>query len=374
MMEAQRYPEDFDGIVAACPAFNWTTGVGASFAWTQQAMFKTSQDEYEYRPVVPANKIPALSKAVYAKCDANDGLKDEVITDPLSCKFDPLVDLKICKSGEDSAECFTKEQAEVIKKIHDGPSNSAGKVWSSWVYGGETIPGQWISEPGGTAYVIGAPKANVATASGMSMDVVRGAFSPYRSRHYLLGNETLRWLVHDNPEYDLHDFNFETDLAALIPAAAQIDANDPDMSGMKKRGAKLIMGIGWDDWCCNAVSLKEYYDRAAHKMGGMDQVQSFAKLFFLPGVGHCFSSEPSRKTTNYVDYLTALEQWVEQGKEPLVLTAAHATGKIPAPDGIYMPAKAQTLRTRPICAYPAQTVYKGSGNIDDAANFTCKAP
>lgn len=375
MMEAQRYPEDFDGIVAACPAFNWTTGVGAAFAWTQQAMFKTSQDEYEYHPVVPANKIPMLSKAVYAKCDANDGLKDEVITNPLSCKFDPLLDLKLCKSGEDSPDCFTKEQAEVIRKIHDGPSNSAGKVWSSWVYGGETVPGQWIAPAGGTAYVIGGPKATETASSGsMSMDVVRGAFSPYRSRHYLLGNETLRWLVHDNPEYDLHDFNFETDMAALLPAAAQIDANDPDMSGMKKRGAKLIMGIGWDDWCCNAVSLKEYYERAAHKMGGMDQVQSFAKLFFLPGVGHCFQSDPNRKTTNYVDYLSALEQWVEQGKEPTLLTAAHATGKVAAPDGIFMPPKAQIGRTRPICAYPAQTVYKGSGNIDDAANFTCKAP
>ena len=376
MMEAQRYPDDFDGIVAACPAFNWSTGLGVSYAWTQQTMFKTARNEYDYEPVLPASKVPMITAAVYAKCDAIDGLKDEVITNPLSCKFDPMADLKICKAGEDKADCFTKDQAAAIKKIHDGPSNSAGKIWSSWAYGGEDIPGQWTSPPGGTAYIIGAPKAEVAASNGVSMDVVRGAFSPYRSRHYLLGNETLRWIVNDNPDYDLHDFNFETDMPTVIAAGAQIDANDPDMSAFKKRGGKIIMGIGWDDWCCNAVSLKEYYDRAAQKMGGMSQTQDFAKLFLIPGVGHCFSMNEKRKTTNYVDYLSALEQWVEKGVEPTSIVGAHvAAGKTETgPDGIYMPAKANVDRTRPICAYPAAAAYKGSGNIDDAANFTCRAP
>ncbi len=375
MMEAQRYPDDFEGIVAACPAFSWTTGIGVSFAWTQQLMYKSAQDQYDFKPVMPGSKVAALDAAIYAKCDAVDGLKDDVITNPLACKFDPTVDLKICKAGEDKPDCFTKEQAEVIKKIHDGPSNSAGKVWSNWAYGGENIPGQWTAPPGASGYIIGSPKVEVAASAG-GMDIVRGAFSPYRSRHYLLGNETLRWLVNDNPDYDLHSFNFETDMPTVLAAAAQIDAVDPDMSAFKKRGGKIIMGIGWSDWCCNAVSLKDYYDAAVQKTGGLAQTQDFARLFLLPGVGHCFSMDPARKTTNFIDYLTALEQWVEQGTAPASIVAAHvAMGKSDgAPDGVRMPKKENVDRTRPICAYPAAAAYKGSGSIDDAANFTCRTP
>ena len=369
MMEAQRYPDDFDGIIAACPAFNWTRGLAMSMAWTQQAMYPTAEDHYKFRPVVPPEKIPMLDAAVYAKCDAVDGLKDDVIGNPLACKFNPMEDLPRCKSGTDAASCFTTKQAEVIGRIHQGPSNATGQIWSGWAYGGESIGGQWISS-GGTAYVIGAPGGKGGAP---------GVEGGYTSRHYLLGNDSLRYLIYGDPEYDLHAFDFETDVPATLTAAAQLDANDPDLSGLKQSQAKLIMWVGWSDWAVNAASSVDYYERVLNKMGGRTEVANYARLFLLPGNAHCNTIDPKKKTPNEADFLTALEKWVEQGIAPdSVIATHHVSG-----DSVEMGAggRARSMpvldpvdRSRPICAYPALATYKGSGSIDDAANFTCRMP
>jgi hypothetical protein len=370
MVEVERYPADFKGVVAACPGLGWTKTMAVGMAWTQQAMYPTARDQYYFKPVVPPAKVALLDAAVYAKCDAADGLKDDQITDPLACKFDPRVDLKICKAGSDGPDCFTKAQADVIAKIHAGPSNSQGQIWPGFPYGGESIPGQWTSPTGGTAYVIGSPPHKTASA----MDAVgKPASSPYGSRHYLLGNETLR-IVYDDPNYDLHSFNFETDVPATYALAAQIDANDPDLSGFKKAGGKLIIGQGWDDWASNALGTRDYYERVIQKMGGLGNVSGFARLFMLPGLGHCFTPDPKSKTPSEVDFIAALDQWVEKGKAPDSLIASHYSGQAASMGGsaMNMPVAGKPDRTRPICAYPAQAVYKGSGSIDDAANFSCQ--
>lgn len=354
MMELQRYPGDFDGIIAGCPGFNQTRmRLGA--AWAQQAMYPTAEDQYNFRPLVPPGKVPLLDAAVMTKCDAVDGLKDGLIADPRMCHFDPMADLPRCAAGEDKPNCFTAEQANVIARIHAGPSNSAGQIWPGWVYGGEGTPGQWVSPTGGNAYVIGGPKAQ----------------DPYSSRHYMLSNETFRYFIYSDPSYDLHRFNFETDVPATFPVSQVVDANDPDLTPFKSRG-KLIMWQGWNDWATNGSSAVEYFERVLKKMGGTPQVDTFARMFMLPGVGHCAAVPPGQRTPNVVDFLTALEQWVERGVAPDRIVASHVASG-PAPQ-FSMPIKGPVDRTRPLCPYPQMAAYKGTGNIDEAASFVCRAP
>ena len=362
MMEAQRYPNDFDGIVAACPAYNFITGVAVGWAWTQQLMFPAPEDSVKYNPVMPAEKVKLLDDTVHKKCDGADGLVDGVLTNPLACKFDPQKDLPKCAAGKDGPECFTTRQIDVIDKIHKGPSNANGKIWAGWPYGGENISGQWTAPDGG--YVIGSP-------DGPKKNPTLG---PYFTRHYFLSNESFKYLIFGDPNYDLHSFNFETDLPAVVPASAQIDANNPDLSAFQQRNGKLLIYAGWADWSINPVSQVDYYERVLAKMGGRDKVADFARLFLIPGNGHCNVVDKTKKVPNVVDFLSALEGWVEQDKKPDSVLASHVadpnTKLIPSG----MPIEGPVDRTRPICAYPTAATYKGSGSIDDAANFTCKAP
>ncbi len=362
MVQAQRYPEDFDGIVAACPAYSWSKGMALSMAWTQQAMYRTAEDQYAFRSVVPPSKVAKMDDAIYAKCDAIDGLKDDLITTPAACKFDPYEDLPRCAAGKDSAACFTRDEIEVIAKVHAGPSNSTGQLWSGWPYGGESIDGAWTA-PKGSAYVIGTrlDESGKEKAPGV-----------YASRHYLLGNETMRYLMFNDPTYDLHRFNFETDTAAVLPMAAQVDGDNPDLSGLKSRGGKLLMWVGYSDWAVNAYSTIDYYERVLAKMGGQGAVGDTARLFLMPGTGHCNSSDPKRKTPTTADFLTALEEWVEQGRAPERILASHVNGD--AGRGQSMPIKGTIDRTRPLCPYPAVATYVGKGNTNDAANFRCATP
>ncbi len=364
MMEPQRYPQDFDGVVAGCPVHNWTQGLGMGYAWTQQAMYPTAADHYNFTPAFPAEKLPLLDDTVYAKCDAVDGLKDGLIADPRACRFDPVMDLPRCAAGEDKPDCFTRQQAELIGKIHHGPSNSTGQIVPGWTYGGAAIPGAWVPAPGERSrrgYVIGAPMGQ----------------APYSSRHYLLGNETLRYLVFGDPSYDLHSFNFETDVPATQAAAAQIDAVDPDMRAFKARGGKLIMWIGWSDFTHNPLSSVSYYESVVRTMGGRQSVGTFARLFMVPGMGLCSGGDPRRKIPTVADFLTPLEQWVEHGVAPARIIASHIASQknreVSAPPH-GMPILFPVDRTRPLCPYPEVAAYKGAGSIDEAANFVCRDP
>ena len=363
LMEAERYANDFNGIIAACPVASWTKLNGVATTWTQQAMFRKAEDEYQWNPVLPPTKVAVMDRAIYEKCDALDGLKDGNITNPMACKFDPHVDLVTCKAGEDKPTCFTTEQEDVIAKIHAGPSNKLGQIYPGWPYGGENVPGMW-AQGGNGGYVIGTPQKP-------------GSLNPYASRHYLLTQGTLRYVVFGNPTYDLHSFNFDTDLPALQIASAQIDPDHPNLNlgAFNARHNKLIISVGWADWAVGGLIVKDFYDRSAAQNGGIDATKNFARLFMLPGVGHCFSTDAQYKTPSTVDLLTALENWVEKDQAPDSIIASHVVSKPGEREpGNSMPITGKVDRTRPICAYPLLATYNGKGNIDDAANFTCKAP
>ena len=320
MMESQRYPADFDGIIAGAPAFDWPK-IGMAMAWGQQLMFPDPTDLSA--PTVPLAKLSLVETALLDNCDGTDGLLDGLINDPRNCTFDPATDL----AG------FTAEELGAIQRIYDGPSNSSGQIFLGWPYGGENDLGGWITWIVGFENLIG----------------------PYPNLHYYFGNEMLRYFVYNDPLWNLQDFNFETDVADTAYAASVLNATDTDLSRFKSSGSKMIMWHGWSDSALSALTTIQYYDGVADAMGGAEEVEDFYRLFLAPGMEHC-SGGPG---PNLVDYLTAMEDWVENGIAPDSMTAFG--GDVPD-------------RTRPLCPYPQVAVYDGDGSMDDAGNFACQDP
>src|ERR1019366_3235968 len=315
MKEAQKYPEDFNGIVAGSPGVNWI-GRSEQAAWIGQASHK---DE---GTAIPPSKFQIIHAAALEACDAADGVKDGIIEDPTRCKFDPKV--LECKEG-DGPSCLTSSQVETARKIYSDVINPRTKQ--------ELFPGH---EPG----------------SELGWGTMAGP------QAMGLGLELFKYIVFKNPDWDYRTFNFDSDAALTAQADGGVmNALDPNLKAFLGRGGKLIQYHGWADPQISPRSSVEYYQSALKTLGGASKVDDSYRLFMIPGMAHCGGGEG---TSNF-DMLTALEQWVETKKAPDQIAASRVR------DG-------KTDRTRPLCPYPQVASYKGSGSIDEAANFSCKLP
>lgn len=333
LMEAQRYPEDYDGLIAGDPANNWTRFYAGAHLWYSIATLK---DPESY---IPASKTALLGNAVNAACDAIDGIVDGVLDDPRKCKFDPAV--LTCTSGQNPATCFTAKQVKAIKDIWTGVRTPWGEVvHPPLVPGGEAGPGGWA------AWTTGA--------------------APFTGLHWLAADGFFRYQVFENPAYDPFTFNFGSDLLfSLAKVGPSLDSIDPDLRAMKRRGAKLIVYHGWSDPDISPLNSIDYFESVVSFMShrhddradALERTQEFFRLFMVPGMQHC-SGGPGPNT---FDMLTALENWVEKGQAPKRVIASHITAGV-------------VDRTRPLCVYPKVAAYTGTGSTDDAANFKCKNP
>ncbi|MFN7948807.1 MAG: tannase/feruloyl esterase family alpha/beta hydrolase [Blastocatellia bacterium] len=339
LMEAQRYPEDYDGIIAGAPANDFTR-LMFNAAFISQVMLS---DAASY---IPAKKMKAIEDAALASCDAVDGLKDGLIDDPTRCRFDPSV--LLCKETETDA-CLTAAQVESLKKIYAGPRDTKGNQLSpSYVPGAETgFLGweNWISGP-----------------------------APGKSGINILAEQFFKNMVFENPIWDLKSLNIERDAKLAEQKLAPIlNATNPDLSAFKKRGGKLILYHGWNDAAIPPEMAINYYKSVVSKMGQRDS-DSFLRLFMVPGMHHCFLG-PGPNWFGQMfgcvtcdakhDIINALERWVEQGVAPDVIIATKYKNDLQRTD---------LARTRPLCPYPTVARYKGSGSVDDAANFVCQSP
>jgi feruloyl esterase len=311
LMEAQRFPEDYDGILAGAPGLNWS-GRAMQALWIAQAVHR---DEASY---IPPAKYKLIHDAVLASCDALDGVKDGVLENPLRCKFDPK-DLE-CK-GNDAASCLTPAQVQAVRAIYSPVSNRRT--------GARVFPG---FEPGS--------ELGWATMAGPAP--------------FTIGLDLFRYVVFENPNWDFRRFDFDADIERTLKASADLNALDPDLKKFSERGGRLIQYHGWNDPQIAPESSVDYYQTVLDKMGAKD-VPRFYRLFMVPGMAHCGGGEG---TSNF-DMLTPLEQWVEQKTAPEQVAAARVR------DG-------KTDRTRPLCPFPQVAKYKGSGSTDDAANFVCE--
>lgn len=334
LMEAQRYPADYDGIIAGAPANDFThTAVG--FLWDQQALM---MDPASY---IPATKMSALESAVLGACDMKDGLTDALITDPRRCRFDPAT--LLCQ-GADSDKCLTAPQVAAVKKIYEGPTDSTGKpVFPGFVPGGEAGNGGW------GAWITGA--------------------APGKSLQYFFGTQLYQNMLAGNPAWDYKTFKVDTDGRRIeSQLAAVLNATDPNLKPFQSRGGKLILFHGWCDAALTPLNTINYYERVVSTVGSKQAAQ-FVRLYMLPGVQHCGGGPgPNRFIGTWTDpehdMILALERWVETGAAPGALIAEK-----PGPAGPTAPA----VRSRPICPYPQAAKYNGSGSIDEAVNFTCSA-
>jgi feruloyl esterase len=328
LSEAQRFPEDYDGIVAGDPANN---RIRQSFGFLYAWMVTHTADG---APIIPAAKLQLLTKSAVEACDAIDGLKDGLIDDPRKCHFDP--GKLVCPSAasgpaRDDAACLTQPQVEAARHMYEGlkSPHTSEQIYTGWPRGSEAFGDSAIQSWG--TYVMD-PK-----------EPMRLGFFKY-------------FLFHD-PNWDYHTVDWDRDLAYAEQKLAFFAPVEKDLSGLKKHSGKLLMYTGWMDPVVPPQDTVAYYEGVVKAMGGPERTREFFRLFVAPGMGHC-SGGPG---PNSFDALGALEQWVEHGTAPDRLIASHATnGKVD--------------RTRPLCPFPQVARYKGTGSIDDAASFSCAAP
>jgi hypothetical protein len=338
LMEAQRYPEDYDGILAGAPANAWTRLL-TSAVYDAQV---TTADAASY---IPSSKLPAIARAVEAACDGQDGVRDGILGDPRQCRFDPAT--LVCKDA-DAPGCLTKAQAKTLASLYEGARDSQGRrIFPGFLPGAEEGDGGWAT------WITGE--------------------SPGHSLLFGFGYGYFANMVYETSDWSYRTASLDDALAAAVrKTGASVDAVDPDLECFRARGGKLVIYHGWNDPAITPLNSIDYYDSVVRAMGA-DRAASFLRLYLIPGVQHCGDGPGP---TSY-DSLTgdprhslglALRSWVEDGAAPAAIVATRYEGEGSAATG------AKVLMTRPLCSYPQSATYRGSGDGNDAASFTCASP
>ncbi len=343
-MEAQRFPDDFNGILVGAPAHEWTK-LMAAFAWNAQALNSAAS-------FIPQPKRNAIREAALAACGTQDGVKDNFIKDPLHCHFDPSV--LTCK-GAESDSCLTAEQVEALKKIYSGARNprTGKQISPGYEPGAEGVPG--IPGIAFDSYVLGA-------APGASLDV-------------MFANATYGDFVFENSAWKFSDLNFDKDMATTEEKIGSLmNAVNPDLSAFRAHGGKMIQYHGWNDGSPAPRGSVEYYESATAKMGGEKRIEEFYRLFMVPGMMHCGSGPGPNLFGNLMDFsppsdpdhniFAALETWTEKGAAPDKIIATKYAGDDPTKS---------VEMTRPLCPYPQVAKWTGKGETSEAKNWVCRA-
>jgi tannase/feruloyl esterase len=318
LTEAQRYPADFDGIVAGAPA-NYITHLQAGGVYTSWVRLKEGESGAGN---IPPAKLPVLHKAVLEACDAKDGVLDGLIADPRRCRFDPKT---IECNGAVGPGCLTAAQVNTVQLIYAGAKYNDGmQIFPGYEPGSELL---WASP-------FSAPVENT------------------------IGVGFFRYMVFDNPNWDFKTYDVDRDTRTADQKLGSIvNAIDPNLRAFEQHGGKMIMYHGWADQGIQPGNSINYYESVVSAMGGPQKTEEFLRLFMMPGMTHCQGGAGP----NVFDPLTSLEQWRENKIAPDKIIATHSTSN--AIDN-----------TRPLCPYPQAAIYKGSGNTTDAANFVCGNP
>ncbi|MGI4854568.1 MAG: tannase/feruloyl esterase family alpha/beta hydrolase [Janthinobacterium lividum] len=333
LMEAQRFPEDYDGILAGAPANNWVHMVSAGISLAQA----TTRNPAAY---ISSMKLSAINRASLAACDAQDGLKDGIVSNPAACKFDPAV--LLCKDADD-VSCLTAPQVESLRAFYGGAHDAAGKeifpgllpgdenpVWHDWILG---------NSPSGSNYLTGF----------------------------------FRYMVYSDPTWQALSANpAEALKLATERVGKDIDATDPDLTRFAARGGKLMIYHGWNDPAISPWNTIHYAKEVSATMGA-DRAASMLRVYLVPGMEHCLNG-PGPNVLGQLSLpgadgpgtgaLDLLQTWVEKGQAPGIVLAAKIAGTREAP-----------IRTvRPLCPWPQEAKYDGKGDPKVPASFSCVAP
>ena len=365
LMEAQRFPEDYDGILAGAPANNWAHMLSSGIDVLQT----TLRDPAGY---ISSYKLPAITRATLAACDAQDGVKDGVISDPQSCHFDPKV--LLCKDG-DNLQCLTAPQVTTLTKLYTGGVDSHGKsIFPGFAPGDEAA--SWRS------WVVGSGPG--------------GGGGPQYAQNYF------RYMVTGDPGWSVMSASVDESLRNAVAATGEtLDSTDPDLSRFAARGGKLIVYHGWNDPAISPYNAIGYWQSVQTAMGP-EKADGVMQLYMVPGMEHCLGG-PGPNSFGQLSLpaaaglgtgaLDVLEAWVEKAEAPQTILALKAAA-VTAPESDSKPvrrhaggtrsgvvttsrkATAKPVATagnmvRPLCPYPQQARYDGTGNPNLAASFHC---
>jgi len=324
LMEAQRFPDDYDGILAGAPANNWTRLMHATVDVTVAGLDSAGR--------LAPDGLQMLNRAVLSACDKLDAVEDGVLEDPRQCRFDPA-SLQ-CKPGSAPGTCLTAGQIATVRRVYGGPRDLRT--------GAQLYPG-------------------LPFGSELGWQVMLNTDRPFP-----IPLSFYRWIVFADSQWNWKAFDPRrpADYAVIQRADSQyaplLSAIDPDLGRFRQRGGKLIQYHGWSDQLISAENSTAYYESVLARSGGakaraLRDVQEFYRLYMVPGMLHCAGGPGP----NAFDLQTALERWVEQKEAPEAVVATHLTNRV-------------VDRSRPLCPYPRTAIYKGGGDTNDAANFECR--
>lgn len=342
MMEVQRFPWHFDGVVAGAPAVNWMYH-NLNGLWAPNVALGS-----ERSPLLTASVARIVHEAALAKCDLDDGVKDGVVSNPTACKLD--VPSLICKSSAQQ-NCLTPPQAAMVQKIYYGPRTASGeRLYTGPAVGSE---GSWF-------------------------DVLIGSSGGSWVRQSSL--ERFRWLLFMpdlGSSWRPDDIDVDRDYKRMGLMEPLYAPNNPDLRRFRAAGGKLIIYQGWTDNLVMPDGILDYYEAVERTVGDRVEIQDFLRMFLLPGMDHCGGGAGA----NDVDYLDYLEGWVERGQAPDKLIAAHYdieefmkihdanSGDIESEFDTFRSDRRNVKFTRPVYPYPTRARYLGRGDANDADNF-----
>lgn len=336
--EAQRYPDDFDGIIAGAPGNN-RVRLNVGFMWQFLANHRPNDNA---TPIIPASKLPMVTRAAVAACDADDGVSDGLVDDPRQCRFDPAA---LQCPGADGPDCLTAEQVSALNRMYAGPRNprTGEQIYPGWPKTSEALFSNGATPVGWNTYW--------------------GTTEPTRADFW-------RYWVFDNAQWNWWTFDFDRDLAyADAKVGTMVDQNSTDLSAFRARGGKLLVYNGWQDPVVNPIDTIAYFERVRAAQGSQADMDAFFRLYLVPGMGHCSGGPgptrfgngdtPAPVVDAEHDILEALDAWVTKGRAPDRIVAATVSN-------------GAVTRTRPLCPYPQRAVYQGSGSPDQAGSFVCR--
>ena len=351
LMQAQRYPKDFDGILVGDPTMDFSNLVTGGRLWKVLANYNKENNTNH----LTATDIGTISAAVIDACDSIDGVNDGVLEDPRQCNFDPF---SIKCSKEKQEHCLTFEQITALNKIyHGGRSAQNMQIYPGYFPGGELGDFGW--------------------------EIYFARENPAEGTQWLYAQGFLRGLAFEDPEYDIRTFNFDTDIRTTnnkpilgVPLAEVINATDPDLTEFRDAGRKLLHYHGWSDIGVSPQRSVDYYEAVIEKTteGQLSLTQDFYRLFMAPGLQHCFGGpgpnafgamlQPQVPADPDHDIFRALRRWVENGIAPEKIIATKYIDDNP---------EKGVVRTRPLCPYPQSARYIGRGSTDESTSFVCEA-
>ncbi len=320
----QRYPELFDGVLIGAPALDWRT-LSMYATW----LIKANTDK-SGKLIFDHRKTKLVGDAVMAYCDDKDGLQDGQITDPRLCRFDPAT--LQCPVGEESTKCLTGVEVDIVRKWYGGLPDTHGADWSYNVpLGSEAYWPAWLTPPPGRAGGI-----------------------------YVFGDALHKYIVYERdpgPDYSPVELDLDRYPAELDYMRQFYRADNPDLTAFRDAGGKVIFYQGWSDPAAIPGATIGYYEDVRERMGGQAETEEFARLFMIPGAGHCW--EPPHPSPDVFNPIEALENWVEHGIAPERIDVARHDSS------------GNMTRSRPLCPYPSVAEYSGTGSIDLSSSFKC---